>query len=392
MKVLIVSHNSFSHTVNMGKTLLSYFGDFKPEEISQFYIHSEIPTVDTVCTSYFRFTDKDAIKSLFRMKERGQIFEKADVQTDRIYNRTDAGIVASLYQKGTRRTSLIYLLRCVLWSLAQWKTKGLKKWLDEKKPDVVFFASSDYIFMYQIAMYIADYCDVPLVVACVDDYYIHNANSNDVGGWIYHKLYRRVVRQAMNRAESILTICDSMNAAYRGIFEKTCYTLHTSVVSKQLPFCESPYRISYVGNLDFKRYKQLIDIADTLYRVTSGKCVLDIYTAETKPEIINQLKNAVGIRFNGKISADQVLKVMSESVLVIHTESFEADVIEQVRYSVSTKIAESLMYAPCLLAFGPEEVASIDYLRKHKAAYVITTKAELESVWRKYWLTSSCVR
>ena len=43
-----------------------------------------------------------------------------------------------------------------------------------------------------------------------------------------------------------------------------------------------------------------------------------------------------------------------------------------VRFSVSTKIAESLMYGPCLLAYGPEGIASIDYLKENDAAYVIT--------------------
>ena len=48
VRVLIVSHNVFSRTSNMGKTLLSYFRDFQPDEIAQFYIHSEIPTDDSI--------------------------------------------------------------------------------------------------------------------------------------------------------------------------------------------------------------------------------------------------------------------------------------------------------------------------------------------------------
>lgn len=47
MRVLIVSHNAFGLTNNMGKTLLSYFSDFSPEEVAQFYIHSE-PSADDV--------------------------------------------------------------------------------------------------------------------------------------------------------------------------------------------------------------------------------------------------------------------------------------------------------------------------------------------------------
>lgn len=63
MKVLIISHNVFSKTDNMGKTLSTYFSSFKSDELAQFYIHSQIPTLD-ICSNYYRITDKEAIKSI----------------------------------------------------------------------------------------------------------------------------------------------------------------------------------------------------------------------------------------------------------------------------------------------------------------------------------------
>lgn len=383
MKVLIVSHNAFSHTVNMGKTLLSYFTDFSAKETAQFYIHSEVPTIDTICTTYYRFTDKDALKSLVSFKVQGVEFQKKDIEIGRKHNRTDTGLIASLYETGSRRTSLIYLLRSALWFFAHWNTRKLRHWLDEQKPDVVFFASSDYIFMYDVAAFIADYCDAPLVIACVDDYYINNSNGEDFLGKVHHLLYKRTVWKTAQRAKCLFAICDTMNTEYGNIFKRKCYTLHTSVSPKKLPYYEKPFRISYIGNLDFLRYKQLIDIAAALFKITHGSCELDVYSGETKPEVIGQLKETKGLHFHGRISADDVLKVMSESVLVIHTECFDENTVKQVRYSVSTKIAESLMYGPCLLAYGPQGIASIDYLEKHKAAYVITSKELLEDGLRE---------
>lgn len=65
MKVLLVSHTVLSRTGNMGKTLLGYLADFSPQEVAQFYIHSEVPTDNSVCIDYYRFTDVDAVKSVF---------------------------------------------------------------------------------------------------------------------------------------------------------------------------------------------------------------------------------------------------------------------------------------------------------------------------------------
>lgn len=40
MKVLVISHNVFSQSENMGKTLANLFSSFKENEISQLYFHS----------------------------------------------------------------------------------------------------------------------------------------------------------------------------------------------------------------------------------------------------------------------------------------------------------------------------------------------------------------
>ena len=69
MRILVVSHNVFSETENMGKTLVSYFKDFGQENLAQFYIHSEIPTSD-ICNNYYRVTDKEMINSVFGFKTR----------------------------------------------------------------------------------------------------------------------------------------------------------------------------------------------------------------------------------------------------------------------------------------------------------------------------------
>ena len=52
MKVLLVSHNCFSKTQNMGKTFASLFSNFKKEELMQLYLYPTIPNID-ICDNYF---------------------------------------------------------------------------------------------------------------------------------------------------------------------------------------------------------------------------------------------------------------------------------------------------------------------------------------------------
>jgi len=114
-------------------------------------------------------------------------------------------------------------------------------------------------------------------------------------------------------------------------------------------------------------------------RERTGVAEIDVYSGSISSDLISNLTKANGVRFNGAISPSEVTERMRECIAVIHTESFDEEKKKQVCFSVSTKIAESLMYGPCLIAYGPEGIASIDYLKENNAAYVITRPEDLES-------------
>lgn len=381
MRVLIISHNLISKTTNMGKTLRSYFMNFAVEELAQFYIHSEVPVDDALCRNYFRFTDKDAIKSLIPFRSYGRTFGKEDIQPERTNTRTDKGIIGAVYQAGRKRTAGIYFLRNALWKLSRWDTEKYWKWVADFSPDIVFFASGDYGFMYDIARKTAERIQKPLIISCVDDYYLHNKNGSSVWGRYIHRKYMKTVSNTMKRAAAVFTICPDMQRVYEEMFERPCFVLHTS--AKKSAYTPKAKRsgISYIGNLGYNRNCQLVELGRSLRTIQDSGIpeYIDVYSGERNPEILKVLTPENGIRFHGAISAEQVQEVMNSSMAVIHTESFDPQIQNRVRFSVSTKIAESLMNGPCLIAYGPEGIASIDYLKENGAAYTITDPGNLES-------------
>ena len=381
MKVLLISHTVLSKTNNMGKTLLSYLSDFCPGEVTQFYIHSEVPTDNRVCTDYYRFTDIDAIKSIFNPFHKGRTFGEKDIAPDKEFARVDSGLVSSAYGCGEKRRGWSMNAREIIWKMAHWKRKELKEWIESFSPDVVLFASGDYAFMYDIAYWIVERYHKPLVTICVDDYYIHQRNQKTVLGRIHNRILMRSVNRTIQASSCIFTLSDSMNDAYSTLFKKQCFTVHNSVPDRVLVPDINRCHISYIGNLGFGRCDQLISMGEALADLhrESEPTAIDVYTGAYDKALLDKLSRARGIRLHGQIGADEVLKVMQNSIAVIHTESFDREQQDLVRFSVSTKIAESLMYAPCLIAYGPEGIASIDYLKKHKAAYTITDPRDLAS-------------
>lgn len=377
-RVLVISHNVFSETSNMGKTLCGYFADFAPENIAQLYIHSEVPTLD-ICTRYYRITDSEAIKSIITGRS-GQVLTEKNIEKNRLSPRTDIGRTARVYQLARKRTPLIYLARNMWWNLANWHTKELNNWIDDFKPEVVFLASGDYGFIYKIARIIAEERNIPLIVACVDDYYIYNKNEKYAFGKLTHKLFMRQVSKTIRYASAVFCISDAMSRDYSFLFNKQCfYTLHTPPTIKEPLTAVKKEKISYIGNLGYLRNEQLLEIGRAVNELNLEPNCIDVYSSEKRPEILSGFVRENGIIFHGEVSAEEVKTVMAESIALIHTESFDKSVRKSVKYSVSTKIADSLASGVCIFAYAPKEVASMEYLKDNNAAVCVTDRAELKN-------------
>lgn len=379
MNVLIISQPVLSYSNNMGKTLMAYFSAFPANNVSQFFLRQGEPTNTDVCENYYRFSDLDAVKSILNHKIRGTVFDKTQIVPP-VVDEPENIKLDDAYKLGAAHKAWMLLARDTIWKLSNWKNKKLLAWLDSMNPDIIFLAPGDGAFSYRLADEIARYLSKPLAVVCMDDYFINNRNKGELLGGIRQKLFMNVVNKTIQNAAVIFTICDEMNKAYTNLFHKQCVTLHTSADNKSMVLKSDASRVSYIGNLSCGRYKTLLELGRAISEINDDTLtkVIDVYSGSKEAEYISPLKNAPGINFRGAIPAEQVPEVMSESVMVIHTESFDPAMKELVRFSVSTKIAESLMYGPCLLAYGPEGIASIDYLKENNAAYVISRPEDLE--------------
>ena len=187
----------------------------------------------------------------------------------------------------------------------------------------------------------------------------------------------REVHKTVASSAAIFTICQKMAMDYENKFHKKCYVLHTPTdLDKPLQKSKQK-KISYIGNLGYRRDQSLIEIGRALRSLGAEIDHIDVYSAESRPDILQNMTPENGIHFCGKINAEQVKQVMAESLAVIHAESFDEKERNKVRYSVSTKIADSLMSGTCILAYGPKDVASMEYLLDNQAAIAITSPEEL---------------
>jgi glycosyltransferase involved in cell wall biosynthesis len=147
---------------------------------------------------------------------------------------------------------------------------------------------------------------------------------------------------------------------------------------------ERKQKIFYAGNLGLGRAEQLVLMGRAIKSLGRTDIThIDVYSSEVREELTSLMTEENGIVFHGEVSSDHILRLMNENKYVIHTESFDMDYKTRVMYSVSTKIADCLSCGACIIAFGPTEVASIDYLNRSGAAWIIENEETLTAKLRE---------
>lgn len=368
-KILIISHNAMDLSSNNGRTLMEFFGGCEPANIAQLFLHKDKPTAE-FCDNYYMITDFDIKESLFRFREAGRRVER-----NRSPEMTESE--QNVYNIGSRRNSAVVFARNFAWGLNTWFGKKLKEWLKNFNPDVVFYMGGGYIFSIKLALKIASYLDRPLISFWGDDYYLNRAMDRGfLGKWNaarYGKFFKKIIFKS-----EYVCLDELMQTDYEKTFGKKGHTIYTA--SGLEPFEDKPAGdklvMSFLGNISINRYKSLIDIAEVI-RERELPIEFSLYTAETRSWILDNVLNVPGLNYKGKIAYDEVKKVMRDSDILVHAEDFSPQSAAEVKYSFSTKIADSLASNRCLFAYGPPEVASVKYLADNKCAVIAGSKEEI---------------
>lgn len=377
-RVLVISHNMFGFGNNMGRTLNAMFQGWDINNIAQLCFQSE-KDVGDVCRNFYRITDTDVLRSIVKGTRCGRRMdveqEAENLGTGRGHNK----ILLKFYDYARKRVPIVYLMRSLLWRTDKWHTEALDEWIDEFAPEIIFFASGDYAFAYDIAYEIASTRNIPIMTYCCDDHYLHEPKRRSLLARHNKKRFMKSVQKVMDKTSVIATICEKMMKDYSAFFKKDAFALYTSTLYTKLD-AEKENKISYIGHLSLDRDKEILRIAKALKNVYVGNkpSYVDVYSRTDDEKILKNLTAENGVRFNGPLDSKEVTAEIAKSLAVIHVESLSSNDILDVRYSVSTKIADSLASGTPLLAVGPADIASIEYLRDNDAAFVVSDAGKLE--------------
>ena len=378
MKVLVVSHNPFSTFQSMGKTFCSLFSSFSKDELCQIYIYPSFPDIDC-CTSYLRITDYDIIHSFFHFcRVHSQKIVSADIKNER-HDYFEKSNKSRILQK-TRKTNFSLLCRDIAWKCSRWFNSDVKEWLAEQAPTCLFLAPGESKFLYDIGLKIADYLNIPIVLYICDEFFFASKRKKIIGN-LELALLQRKIKKTIRQSSCLITICEELAQQYSESFDKETFVVYSgSTLKKRENVKYNANIISYFGNLSLNRFKSILEVGEAIDVInhTWGTCFeLHVYCPFIDKEIEKQFARIQSIRLCGFVAGSLYLKMIYKSCFLLHVESFQANDIERTRHSISTKIPDSLSVGIPLIAYGPEGIASIDYLNKNQCAFVISKSEDL---------------
>ena len=369
----------------MGKTLSSLFSAFGKEELCQLYIYPSFPDIDR-CHSYFRITDKDILKSFSRFSAPGAEIDKDVINPDQPPFERDQD--ERFYRNAKNKTAARRLARDAMWRMSRWYRKELRDWIDREKPDVLFVAPGPACFLYAMATKISRQYKLPLVSYICDEYYFIKTEKS-ITGLAQQKVLQKTIRSYMKKNAGLITISEELKAAYEETFRVQSDVLMTgsTIKGSAVGAADQPADcMCYFGNVRSGRYQSLRQIGEALdvYNVSCGQQhYLDIYSFERDPQILSYLTVPKSVRFHGFVQGKAFEEAFLSSKLLVHAESFDPAMIDRVKHSVSTKLADSLSSGIPLLCYGPKGLASVEHLRRNDCAFVCTDHAALlETVQR----------
>lgn len=135
----------------------------------------------------------------------------------------------------------------------------------------------------------------------------------------------------------------------------------------------------YAGGLHLKRDNVLFMLCNYLSKTIKQDFIFNIYTHKKDWDNCKDvLSNYYFINYQGYKSSDEINKSMSRSDVLVFLESFDKSVKKYTRYSISTKIPEYLSTGVKILAIGPSDVGSIEYLKSNNSAFIIDDEFNID--------------
>lgn len=376
-KILTISTNAWDDSLCTGNTFSNFLGFCQESEVANIFCRAEIPN-NSICKKYYRITEKDIFFSVKNGLKAGGKYNLETAES----NSNKTSIENNYYSYFTNfRPTLFLFLREMMWGLGTWKSDELNQFIDEFQPNIIYMHGHNNFYTHKILKYCHKRSNAKVVLFFGDDMYSYKSKNPFVN--IYQFYLRKWLNNSIAYADLLYGGTKEICLEYSKIFNKRFDVLYKGCSfnkdSKQDDNNEQ-IKFVYTGNLLYGRWKVLAKLANQIATINNSKQYFElcIYTQTPLTAEMNKCLNIKGVStVYGKILYKEVKTVLRQADIVLHVESFLKNEIKKTRLSFSTKIIDCLQSGSCVMAIGPYNISSINYLISTEACIVVTKMNEL---------------
>lgn len=388
LKVLVFSRTPWRTDNSFGNTYSNWFAKMESAEVAHICLADGLPMRENNVSRYYQVSENKLAKSIFKRKEVGcEVYAPESIEVTKKDKKKDSSTWGRLidYCK-VHRLSLFFLLREFIWKFGRINYTGMKSFIKDYNPDVVFMPMYYAGYVDRVAMKALEGLNIPIVLEAAIDVYSLKQISFDPFYWVNRFYVRRKTRQISKRAQLLYVISERQKRDYGRFFNLPVKVMYKFPDLDRMKFeykaSSDPVKYLYTGNLGLGRWKSISSLAKALHEEGGG--TLDIYTQTRLTEEQKSLLNIDSVStLHSPISQKQVIEEQNKADVLVHVESFNLKNKLAVRYSISTKIMDYISSGRCILAIGPSGIASLDYLSENNLAAMAYSESEVKSQVRK---------
>ena len=368
-KVLIVSNIEWSDQNAFGNSISNWFNNLNNIEFASLYTRNSLPN-NKVCSKYYRISLLSIIKNVFSHQRIGEYFQLSNKEKEIILKSENINlerkIINYLHKK---KIKVFSYLQNKIYRLKWWNNRRYKNFINEFDPDIVFsfITSSESIYMLIKSI-------IKLKPTCKYVGFI----ADDVYGVSKSQRSKFIIKDLIDSASILYGASIPLCSLYKKKFTKEINVLYKGcdfdfIESKN--FSNNQLSIVYAGNLLYGRCDTLIKLIDFFKKYNSKnhiKIILNIYTSTLLGDsIMDKLNDKETSFLYSSIPYNKIKEVLRVADIVLHVESFDKKQIDIVKYSFSTKIIDCLQSGSPIMAVGPNNIASIEYIKKIPGTIVV---------------------
>lgn len=379
MRILILSSEVWNDKIN-GNNVTSNWFEGMDAEIANIYGSPGEP-YNKCCTRYFQITDIMMAKSIFTGKKAGKrVTYQVDKEDGEAAEKEHRKLYCFLKSISG---SFMRLIRELIWLWGRYDIKGLKNFINDFQPDIIFTERMASVKMLRMERIVTQICDAPIVAFTGDDEYSLRQLSFSPFFWINRFMVRKMLRGMVEKYQIYYTLSDEQKRDYEIRFNcrmkilRKCGSFDYEYIGKNV---HKPIRLIYAGKLYCGRWKALAEIAEALSEINKDevKAILEIYTTDrvTKAQMaaLNDKRNSI---IKGAVTQEELKKRYHKSDIALHVESHDIQYKWRTRLSFSTKIIDCIFSGCAVLAYCWEGQSGWRYLKREKAAICVSDKDEM---------------